>query len=505
MSRLYALLALLVAAPALGQPVLLQQLADPNPTQGSQFGSAVALSGDYLVVGEPSEAGAVGRAFVFFRDPGSGMWDLNEEFAPSSLETGGEFDPAFGFAAALDGTNALVGAPYESGQEINSGAAYIFRRDEETGNWLDFAKLKAPTPALEEQFGAAVALSGATAAVGAYGNDGEDSDAGAVYLFSRDAESGAWSFAQQVTADDAAAGDRFGFSVSVSGDILVVGLLNEIVPDSPGAAYVFERTDDGPWEQVQKLSPDAVEPNERFGFDVAVDGETIFVGAPLSDTDERGAAYVFERTGSGATPWALATRLIAATPQANAQFGTSVSLEDDLAVVGAPLDGTDVSAGAAYTFERTNGVWMPTNRLSVAELEETARFGRDVALSADLTLIGAPDANVGAPNAGAAFVFSLLPTASEDDSAPDEFGLAAPFPNPAPSAATIAYRLPSASDVTLTAYDVLGREVAVLEAGRRPAGGGSVTWSTRGLPAGVYFVRLTDGERTATRKVLVVR
>lgn len=505
MTRLYVLLALFLAAPALGQPTLLQQLSDPNPTEGSQFGSAVAISGDYLVVGEPSEAGAVGRAFVFFREPGSGTWDLDAELAPTSLETGGEFDPALGTAVSIEGPNALIGAPYESGDEINSGAAYIFRRDEETGNWLDFAKLKAPTPVLEEQFGAAVSLSGATAAIGAFANDDVADDAGTVFLYSRDVESGAWSFDQQIVAEDASAGDRFGFSVAVSGDLLVVGLLNEIVPDNPGAAYVFERADDGAWEQIQKLTPDAAEPNERFGFDVATDGETIFVGAPLSDVDDRGAAYVFEPTGSGESPWELAFRLIADTPQDNAQFGTAVSVEGDQAVVGAPLDGVDVSSGAAYTFERINGVWAPESRLSVQALGEAARFGSDVALSSDITLIGAPDADVDVENAGASFVFSLMTTDTEDDTAPDAFGLGLPYPNPVATSATIPYVLPTASEVTLTAFDVLGREVAVLAAGRQPAGTGSVEWATGGLPAGVYFIRLVSDNRTATRKVLVVR
>ncbi|MEP0547432.1 MAG: T9SS type A sorting domain-containing protein [Rhodothermales bacterium] len=504
MSRLLALLVLFAAAPALGQPALLQTLTDPNPTPGSQFGSAVALSGDYIVVGEPGEAGAIGRAFVFVREAGADTWTLDEQLVPSSLETGGEFDPAFGAATDFDGTEVLIGAPYESEGEINSGAAYVFRRDDAMGDWLDVAKLKAPTPALEEQFGAAVAISDATAAVGAFANDAAGDEAGAVFLYTRDA-SGAWSFAQQLTAADAGPGERFGFSVALRGDVLVVGLFNEIVPDSPGAAYVFERDGDGTWQQVQKLSPDAVEPNDRFGFDVATDGTAIFVGAPLSTPNEQGAAYVFERTGAGATPWVQAFRLISVAPQDNAQFGTSVSVEGDRAAVGAPLDGTDVAAGAVYTFDRENGVWAPENRLSVAGLEETALFGNDVALRDGLTVVGSPDADGDAEDTGAAFVFALTTTAAEDDTAPDAFGLGVPFPNPVRSIATIPYTLDDAGDVALTAFDVLGREVAVLDAGRRPAGSGSVTWATRGLPAGVYFVRLTDGERTATRKVLVIR
>lgn len=506
MHHLFAFLVLFVAAPVLGQPVFLQQLADPNPTSGSRFGTAVALGGDYIVVGEPGEAGAAGRAFVFFRAPGAGTWAFAEALVPSSLEGGGEFEPAFGSAVAFDGTTVLIGAPYESGEVINSGAAYVFQRDEATNDWIGLAKLKAPTPDLEDQFGAAVAISGATAAVGAFDDDEAGENAGAVYLFSRDAGSGTWSFAQQLVAEDPEPGHRFGFSVALQEDVLIIGIFNEIVPDDPGAVYVFERSGDAaPWVQVQKLVPDGVEPNERFGFSVAVDGATLLAGAPLAGSGEEGTAYVYERTGEGADPWELAQRLISVAPQENAQFGTAVSVDGDRAVVSAPLDGTEVSAGAVYTFERSNGVWSPANRLSADTPEERALFGHAVALRSGLTVVGSPDADVGADNTGAAYVFSLMATATESDAAPDGFGLRAPYPNPVRSSAALTYTLPDASDVTLAVFDVLGREVAVLDAGRRPAGLTTVRWDTRDLPAGVYFIRLVSGDRTATRNVLVVR
>ncbi len=507
MPRLLALLTLLVAAPAWGQPVFLQQLSDPSPGPGSQFGSAVALDGDFIAVGEPGEAGAVGRAFVFFREPGTGTWALQEELIPSSLEEGGEFDPAFGSAVAFDGPNALVGAPYESGEEINSGAAYIFRKDEETGTWMDFAKLKAPTPALEDQFGAAVAISGATAAVGAFDDDEDGTNTGAVYLFTQDVESGSWTFSQRVTPEDAAPGIRFGSSVALSGDLLVVGLLSEISAKGPGAVYVFERTGEEPtpWQQVQRLVPDDAEAGDLFGFDVAVDGSTILAGAPLAGPSEEGSAYVYERTGADPAPWVQTQRLIAETPQDNAQFGTAVSLDGDLAVVGAPLDGTEGSTGAVYTFERTSGVWTPNGFFRADTPEEGALFGRAVALSSEITVVGSPDADVAAEDAGAVYIYSLLPTAAEGETAPGAFGLGAPYPNPAHSDATLTYTLPATGDVTLAAFDVLGREVAVLEAGQQPAGSATVRWNTSALPAGVYFVRLVSDGRTATRKILIIR
>jgi hypothetical protein len=507
MARLVTLLALLIlGGPALSQPTLIQQFISPDPIPESRFGSGVALNGDYVVVGEPGDLGAVGRAFVFVRDPGSDAWAFDAELIPTSLETGGEFDPAFGTSAAFDGPNAVVGAPYESGQAINSGAAFLFRQDEETFDWISFAKFKAPTPALEDQFGFAVAISGATAAVGAPTDDEAAEDAGAVYLYTEDVESGTWLFDQVVTADEPEVGDRFGFAIDLAGGVLVVGVSNEIGADDPGGVYVFEREGDAPWAQVQKLVPDDVEEGDNFGFDVATDGEAIFIGAPLSAPLQQGSAYVYERTGAGDAPWELAQRLVAVAPQDNAQFGAAVAVDNDRAVVGAPLDGVEVSSGAVYAFERANGVWTPEARLSVPLDDENASFGLTLDLQSDLTLIGSPGADgFVEENAGTAFIFALVPTSAEAGTAPAAFALSAPFPNPARAAAEFRYTLDAAADISLALYDVLGREVEVLERGTRPAGTHTVRWRASALPPGLYVLRLTDGERVATRKLVVVR
>jgi hypothetical protein len=507
MPRLLALLALLaLGGPALGQPTLLQQFISPDPVPESRFASGVALSGDYVVIGEPGDLGAVGRAFVFVRDPGSDAWAFDAELIPTSLVEGGEFDPAYGSAVAFDGPNAIVGAPYESGEAINSGAAFLFRQDEVTLDWVNFPKLKAPTPALQDQFGFAVSISGATVAVGAPTADEAAEDAGAVYLYTEDIESGTWQFDQVVTAADSEAGNRFGFALDLAADVLVVGVSNEIGADDPGGVYVFEREGDGPWTQIQKLVPDDVEEGDNYGFDVATDGETIFIGAPLSAPLQQGSAYVYERVGTGDAPWQLAQRLISNAPQENAQFGAAVAVDNERAVVGAPLDGTQVSSGAAYTFERTNGVWAPEARLSVPLDDENASFGLTLDLQSDLTLVGSPGADgVLDENAGTAFVFSLLSTAAEDAAAPDAFGLAAPFPNPARSTTAISYTLDAPADIALVAYDLLGREVGVVARGPRAAGTHTARWTAAGLPPGLYVLRLTDGDRVATRKLLLLR
>jgi hypothetical protein len=506
MPRLSTLLALLTlvsaAAPsALGQPTLVQQFISPDPVSESRFGSGVAVDGDYIVVGEPGDLGAVGRAFVFVRTSGPSGWAFDAELIPASLEEGGEFDPTLGASVAFDWPLALVGAPYESDVAINSGAAYLFRQNDEAEAWVDVAKFKAPTPALADQFGFAVAISGATAAIGAPTTEGDAEDAGAVYLFARDAESGAWTLDQTLAAEDAEMGGRFGLTMDLAGDVLVVGASN-----GPGAVYVFERDGDAPWTQVQKLVPDDIEAGDAFGFDVATDGETIFAGAPLSDPEGQGSAYAFERTGPADAPWQVAQRLVSLAPQENAQFGAAVGVDGDRAVIGAPLDGTGVSSGAAYSFDRANGVWTPGARLSVATDDANAVFGLTLDLQSDLALIGSPGADgIAEANAGAAYAFAFASTAAEAGAAPNALTLAAPFPNPARGAATVAYALSAPADISLAVYDVLGREVAVLDRGARAAGSHAVRWAAPGAPPGLYLLRLSDGERTATRKLVVVR
>ncbi len=163
---------------------------------------------------------------------------------------------------------------------------------------------------------------------------------------------------KKLTASDAQTFDSLGWSVAISGDTAIVGAYLESAgaPDT-GAAYVFQRDQGGPgnWGEVTKLTASDAQAADWFGISVAVSGDTVVVGSYLEDAggNTAGAAYVFQRDQGGADNWGEVTKLTASDAQAGDQFGESVAVSGDTAVVGAPLEDAGGSdAGAAYVFRR---------------------------------------------------------------------------------------------------------------------------------------------------------
>jgi len=330
-----------------------------------------------------------GAAYVFVRS--GGVWSPQAKLVAGDPQAG----DGFGWSVALDGDTAVVGAHGENGY---AGAAYVFVRS--GGIWSQQAKLVAGDAEAYDQFGLSVALDGDTALVGA---NGKSSYAGAAYVFVR--SGGSWSQQARLVAGDAAADDWFGHSVALDGDTVLVGAPYEDEGSKDaGAAYVFVRNG-GSWNQQAKLMALDAKPYDWFGYSVALDGDTVLVGAPYEATggSAAGAAYVFVRGGG---IWGQQDKLTAADAAAGDQFGGSVALDGDTAVVGAPYEDEGGSvAGAAYVFVRGNGVWGQQAKLTAGDAEAGDGFGWSVALDGDTALVGAPYEDDGGSNAGAAYVF----------------------------------------------------------------------------------------------------
>ncbi len=240
--------------------------------------------------------------------------------------------------------------------------------------------------------------------------------------------SGASSWAQTPTetevdkllANDGAAGDEFGFSASVSGDTAVIGarLDNDNGSDS-GSAYVFIRDDEGEWSQQAKLLADDGAAGDEFGFSVALDGDTVVIGARLDNDSgsDAGSAYVFiresdEENGEESEgEWSQQAKLLADDGAAGDQFGFSVDLDADTALIGARLDNDNGSdAGSAYVFirdsdEESEGEWSQQAKLLADDGAAGDQFGFSVDLDGDTALIGAPLDNDNGSNSGSAYVF----------------------------------------------------------------------------------------------------
>ncbi len=315
---------------------------------GDNFGISVDIDGDYAIVGAfgaDDNGNDAGAAYVFQRT-GANSWDTGTKLLPSEV-TSGDY---FGFTVGISGDYAIVGAYLNDTQGIDAGASYVFHR---TGpnSWDAGTTLLAPDGTDGDVFGSFVAIDGDYVVVGAERDDSRGADAGAVYVFQR-TEDNTWDSGIKLLAFDGAAGDRFGWSVAVGGDNIVVGSLYEDTQgENAGAVYVFQQTGTNSWDAgIKLLAPDGVADN-LFGFSVDIKGDYVIVGAPEEKSRgiNAGAAYVFHR--STVSVWESGTKLQGYFVSSRDYFGLSVAITSNHAFVGAPLEDTwGNNAGAVYVF-----------------------------------------------------------------------------------------------------------------------------------------------------------
>ncbi len=390
-----------------------------------------------------------------------------------------EFD-GFGWSVAVSGDTVVVGAQYEDsggtgvnggGQADNSarwaGAAYVFRKN--GSSWSQEAYLKASNTDLEDLFGGSVAVDGDTIVVGAPAEDsaatGVNSagqadnaafSAGAAYVFTRSGTT--WTQEAYLKASNTDAEDRFGSSVAIFGDTVVVGAQYESSDgtgvnggaqtdnsrEDAGAAYVFTRSGTT-WTQEAYLKASNTDAGDRFGQVVDISADTIVVGARSESSNgtgvnsasqdnnfalRSGAAYVFARSG---TTWAQEAYLKASNTGLDDAFGEAVAISGDTIVIGAFLEGSSTTgvngggqsdnsmweAGAAYVFTRSGGTWAQEAYLKASNTNAGDWFGNSVAIDGEAIIVGARyedssgtgvdgpgQGDNSAPRSGAAFVFT---------------------------------------------------------------------------------------------------
>ncbi|APR88448.1 Thiamin-phosphate pyrophosphorylase [Minicystis rosea] len=368
-----------------------QKVTAPDGAANDYFGRSISMTGDTVVIGAPLDddnGSNSGSAYVFVRS--GSVWTQQQKLTAPD----GTADDSFGESVAISGDTVVVSARLDDDKGSNSGSAYVFVRS--SGVWTLQQKLTASDGAANDSFGTSVALSGDTAVIGAYADDTTVVNAGSAYVFVRSA--GVWTQQQQLTASDGAANDGFGYSVALSGDTAVVSAtFDDDKGNNSGSAYVFVRSS-GVWTQQQKLTAPDGTADDRFGFAVAVSGDTALIGAPSWGTE--GAAYVFVRSSS---IWTQQQRLTASDAQVFDNFGNSVAFLGDTAVIGDYLDDDNGDgSGSAYVFARSGSVWTQQQKLTAIDGSANDSFGMSVALSGDIVIIGAYGAN----GKGAAYVFT---------------------------------------------------------------------------------------------------
>ncbi len=401
----------------------LEKLLGSDPAAGDYFGFAVSIDGERALVGAPHDsefALEAGAAYVFERQP-SGHWIQTAKLQASD----GAAYHYFGRALSLSRDHALIGAYSHDGvgpspgPTPDSGAAYVFEC--ENGRWSETARLLAPAPAAGDNFGFAVSIYSDHALVGAPRDDASGNNAGAAYAYRR--TSSGWQHASTLHASNGAAGDRFGFSVAVHNQRGLVGALGHAHYGAySGAAYLFQRDELGEWLEHSILLPSDGEPGEQFGRAIALTDATIAVGAPVANhvDESSGAVYVYERQIDGA--WPQVARLTVADAAADDKLGNALALAPSGQRLLAGAEGTASASGAAHVFERPpGGVWTLAQSLQADDAEAGDIFGFTVSLGSHYCVVGAWKNDDHGSLSGSAYTYDLTPW----EAAPAELSLQA--------------------------------------------------------------------------------
>lgn len=385
---------------------------DPSPSNpGAEFGNDVAVSGDTLVVGARYDSVPLGKepqsysgaAYVYIKEGEN--WIQQARLTPSIPKAG----DLFGSAVAIDRDTIVVGAVGNDSIDENGddapemGAVYIFTRSGD--QWQQQAKIEPEDGVKADYFGNSVAIAGERIVVGASGKDlGNTSDAGKVYTFYRSGTQ--WYQSQSITAPDLEANDNFGASLDIDGPRVVIGAPSD---DRVGAAFIFYRTG-STWAQESKIEPDDDHLGDNFAASVSIEDELVVVGAPFADPEiggrqvtNAGAAYVYRKR---ANTWSQDSKLVLENASAFDNFGGSVTTSGNSIVVGAT--GQDyfsmLRVGSAFTFVRNQDSWENQTQILSGAPYSDSNFGSSIAINGELIIVGEPGTS---SKAGSIHVYSI--------------------------------------------------------------------------------------------------
>ena len=371
------------------------------------FGGSVSASGDTIVIGarfDDCSAGAnCGSAYVY-RFNGS-TWVEQTKLTASDAAAGDEF----GISVSISGDIIVAGAIHDDcAAGIDCGSAYVFRFEGST--WVQQQKLTASDATANHYFGFRVSVSGDLIIVGVFGDECPDGVyCGATYVFRFDGST--WVQEAKLTASDAAQGDLFGASVSVSGNVAVVGAYARDCGAGLdcGSAYVY-RFNGSAWLDEGKLTAPDASPGDLFGISVSVSGDAAVVGALYHDCVAGfncGAAYVYRFNGS---TWVEEQKLTASDAASDDRFGNSVSVNGSISVVAAALDDCEggIDCGSVYVYRFNGSAWVEEVKLTASGAMDAEHFGASVSIGADKAVVGAPGSRCTAgSNCGSAYVHTL--------------------------------------------------------------------------------------------------
>ncbi len=381
---------------------------NPSPANGDLFGRKTRLLGNMLVISairDQTGAFQAGSAYVYDlagATPTVPVRTLNNP-APATQDY-------FGSSVAISGTRVFIGAMQDDAAAPNNGTGYLYDMTSATPA-VPVRTVTHAGPASENHFGQAVAVSGSRIAVGLPDDDQIGFNAGTVAIFDMSSATPGTPVLKidTITPD---LNSQFGFSLSLEGSRLVAGSPLSFLPSNSraGQAYVFDLASATPKVPVFTIPNPTGVAEERFGDTVASSGSLIVVGAPTGDTgaNNAGSAYVFDL--SSATPTVPLHTLNNPTPANSDEFGKALAISGNIVVVGAPYDNTGAGdAGSAYVYDLTSATpTVPVHTLNNPAPGAQEEFGNAVAISGNRVIVAARKNTVsGISQAGSIYEYDL--------------------------------------------------------------------------------------------------
>ena len=303
-------------------------------------------------------------------------------------DIGTAFADEFGIGLSLWKETVAIGVPSDGDVHVYVNVG---------GHWIQQARLGGLETYSGSNSSLAVGLYEDTLVAGSRMGDGGAINAGGAVVFTRNGDT--WTSRATLLPGDPVRSGQVGGSVGLWGDTAILGT-SDLAATPPGRAYVFHRVGEA-WTQQAKLLPDDLEAGDFFGWSVAIHADTAIVGAHYGDsaTSNNGSAYIFERSGG---IWTQVAKLVPPDPDVFDQFGYSVAIHGDRAVVGSVNgDSPVLNSGTAHVYRRDGGAWVEEATLAPPDPAGPIAFGLGVAIWGDTIAVGAPSDDSGATNAGA--------------------------------------------------------------------------------------------------------
>lgn len=438
--------------------------------------SYVGIGTDVDIDGSQMIMAATNHVEIYLNDPdGETIWDFEDAFSASEISDPEKYEENLGkLRAAIIDDFAFIGVPFDTSQDhsfIGSGNLKIIKKVNTNRPWNHHKTIEPPIKHNFGSFGNAIDAHGHYLIVGEKGSnhlpDRSDykASAGAAHIYHRN-EGGNenWGLVKTITASDRKGGDEFGISVAISKDYAAVGAYN-----------------------------------------AAVDGQS-----------NAGAVYIFGKNFGGENNWGEVQKLISSDLQEGANFGSSVDIYNDRLIVGAMNENLELlnnellSTGAAHIFHRTSdNIWSEVQEINGSETLIGDQFGTSVAISDNYSFVGAVRGDSATnDNTGSVYIFEnpTVTSVENEEEKPTEYTLSQNYPNPFNPATTIEFSLKEKSDVSLIIYDSIGRRVEQLVDAKLSSGNHSVKFNAKNLSSGIYFYKLTAGNKfIETKKMMLIK